>query len=106
MNTVMSLKKNKKSFGGAAFYAFNTPGTTGYVTFADIRKALREGEIHFHGDNEGLDRTLLSVIHSQEIDYKPNQSLNITKKGDTKLLNRIIQNGGLVEYALKLEGML
>lgn len=104
MITTIRRRNPGRTGGGGKFYAAITPGQSGYITFDELKQFVKAGDVVFDRmDQEEADKVLISLIYHTETNYNPHLNLNRDLKGDTKLLTRIIRNGGAVNYINKLE---
>lgn len=101
MESELKLYKSNKTQGGSYFRSM--PGSN-YYNHGDVYDAIRKGkDVQFSGCNEG--KELICVIRSREQGTLEDRKIKREIQGDTVLLNRIIRNGGYIEYITKLENM-
>lgn len=104
MSEVIILKKKKKCKGGGSYF-YGQNKRCYHHSLTDVYELIRDGhEVELQQCDESLQ--LLNSLHSVETGHSNHEKMDRTVRGDTKFLNRIIQNGGLTEYAKQLESRL
>lgn len=73
-----------------------------YYTYNDILQHIRDF------DNISLTKCdeykeLVSMLKNKELNKEYHRKIDRCIKGDTNFLNRIIRNGGFIEYIMKME---
>lgn len=94
------LKKTvNQDFSGGHF--LSVPKSVPYKHEKIFNHLREEGDVKLINCNER--KEFVNIILTQELNKKPNEKVNFFAKGDTELMNRIIRNGGLIEYTKLLE---
>lgn len=104
MSKQLTFRKSKKAQGGSVYYPYQVPGMSGYMTLLEIAEVMREHDVVFENlDQDESDKVFMAMLYQREFELRGNlKALN----GDVQFLNRIIYNGGMVEYIKILESNL
>lgn len=92
----LKIKEYNSSSGGLHYYSKNFNHR---VDFPFIHKEIRKG-VDLEVENFDEYKLLMNILKLAQTEFKRR---NLFLSGDTKLMNRIIQGGGLVEYTEFLE---
>ncbi len=95
---VLTMAQKKKSGGD---YWYSKPGAVRFTQHEILINLRRGVEIEFQNGDEY--KELLGVLSLAEKGVSSNSPIDFARKGDTALLNRIIREGGFIEYIEKLE---
>lgn len=93
MQAVIELKGRINSSTGGRY--FRTAKGGYYVSRSDIIDLIKEGDVVFHR-GKGEERELLECL----------RNIETNTDGNIAMMNRILRNGGFVEYIKKLESKL
>lgn len=91
---MLTIKKTKNR-------NFYTVPKSIHTTVPEILEHFRNGEVTLLSCDEY--KELLAMIEHKQLNKDRHNSFDKFTQGDTKLLSRILRNGGLTNYIKKLE---
>lgn len=91
---MLTIKKTKNR-------NFYTVPRSMHMTVPEIIEHYRSGEVTLLSCDEY--KELLAMLEHKQLNKDSRNGFNKTIQGDTKLLSRILRNGGLINYTEKLE---